>query len=95
MRIAPHARPDDGAFDIVVVKALPKGRLLANLPSLYRGTHLLHPDVDHMRGMRVEAHAALGEVWLDIDGEALGTLPASIEVLPSAITLIGVGSGGA
>jgi diacylglycerol kinase family enzyme len=28
-------------------------------------------------------------VWVEIDGEPLGTLPASIEVLPAAISVLG------
>ena len=30
---------------------------------------------------------------LDVDGEPLGTLPATIEILPAALTLIGAGEG--
>ena len=92
MRIAPAARPDDGAFEVIIVNAFSRLGLLANLPALYRGTHLRHPEVSHARGVRVEAEASPGEVWLDIDGEPLGTLPASIELLPGALTLVGVGS---
>jgi hypothetical protein len=29
------------------------------------------------------------EVWLEADGEALGTLPARIELLPGVLTLCG------
>ena len=90
MRIAPDARPDDGALDIVIVRAMGRLALLANLLSVYRGTHLANAAVSHARGVHIEADAAPGEVWLDIDGEPLGTLPASVEVLPSAITLFGV-----
>jgi len=90
MRIAPDARPDDGNLDVVVVAGLRKARLLANFPSIYRGTHLGHPEVSVYRGKRVEAMAAPGRVWLDVDGEPLGTLPAEIEILPRALRLFGV-----
>ena len=36
-----------------------------------------------------QAEAAPGRVWVEIDGEPLGTLPASIEVLPSAVSVLG------
>jgi YegS/Rv2252/BmrU family lipid kinase len=90
MRVAPDAEPDDGDLDVVVVNAASKLRLLAELPSIYRGTHIENPAVSVHRGRHVEAEAAPGEVWVDVDGEALGTLPASIELLPGAITLFGV-----
>ena len=77
MQIAPGSQPDDGLFDVVIVSGFSRSRLLANLPSIYRGTHLSHPAVSVHRGTHLEAVAPPGEVWMDIDGDALGTLPAS------------------
>jgi diacylglycerol kinase (ATP) len=90
MQIAPEARPDDGQLDVVVVSGVSKARLLTRFPSIYRGTHLRHPEATQFRGSRIEATAPPGRVWLDVDGEALGTLPAIIEILPGALTLVGV-----
>lgn len=89
MKIAPEARPDDGLLEMVFVEDVSKARLLANLPRIYRGTHLRHPNVRYLRGRKLEAVAPPGVVWLDVDGEVPGTLPATIEILPGAITLIG------
>ncbi len=91
MQIAPDARIDDGLLDMVLITDLSKPRLLANLPSLYRGTHLSHPFTIHRRGKRLDAEALGDPVWLDVDGEPLGTLPASIEVVPESVTLLGLG----
>ncbi|MEE8581716.1 MAG: diacylglycerol kinase family protein [Myxococcota bacterium] len=90
MRIAPHARLDDGRFDVVTIAERSKLQQLVELSSIYRGTHLDHPAVNHWRAKLVEADAPEGQVWLDVDGEAIGTLPARIELLPDAITLFGV-----
>jgi diacylglycerol kinase (ATP) len=90
MQVAPEARPDDGLLDVVIVDAVRKPRLLASFPSIYRGTHLGNPKVSLHRGRRVEIDAEPGAVWLDVDGEGLGTLPATIEILPGAVTLFGV-----
>jgi len=89
MQIAPNARPDDGALDVVTVGAHTKLQLVTRFPSLYRGRHLEEPGVSSHRGKQLEADAEPGRVWLDVDGEPLGTLPASIEVLPGAVTLLG------
>ena len=89
MRIAPRAEPADGLFDVVVVPGFSKIRLLRELPRIYRGTHLEVPEVSLHRGQRIEAGAAPGRVWVEIDGEPLGTLPARIEVLPAAISVLG------
>jgi YegS/Rv2252/BmrU family lipid kinase len=95
MHIAPGARPDDGLLDLVIVRELPKASLVANLPGLYRGTHLAHPAVSVVRARRIEAHPASPDsppVWIDVDGEGLGTLPIEIELLPRAVTLVGAES---
>jgi diacylglycerol kinase family enzyme len=89
MRVAPGARIDDGLLDLVVVPELGRLRLLARLPTLYGGGHLRDPRAVHRRGRVLEADAPPGEVWLDVDGEPLGTLPARIESLPGAVRMIG------
>lgn len=89
MHVAPEARIDDGLFDVVVVGDVPKRRLLAKLPLLYAGTHLQDPICRFVRGRVIEAEASPGEVLLDVDGEALGSLPARIEMLPGALAVIG------
>jgi diacylglycerol kinase family enzyme len=89
MHVAPEARFDDGLFDVVVVGDVPKRTLLSKLPLLYAGTHLNDPICRFLRGRVIEAEAAPGEVLLDVDGEALGSLPARIEMLPGALAVIG------
>ena len=89
MQVAPRAEPADGLFDVVVIPGFSKARLLRELPRIYRGTHLDVPEVSLHRGQCIEADAAPGKVWVEIDGEPLGTLPASIEVLPAAISVLG------
>lgn len=91
MRIAPAASPDDGLFEVVVVSALSRTRLLANFPALYRGTHVGHPAVEIHRGSRVAAQLVEGTAaHTEADGELLGCLPASMELLPGAIRLFGL-----
>jgi diacylglycerol kinase family enzyme len=91
MRIAPGARVDDGCFDWVIVPALPRAALLAKLPLLYRGSHLRDARVLHGRASLVEAHAA-EPVRVELDGEVVGALPARFELMPSSLTIFGVGS---
>ena len=90
MRIAPGARVDDGAFSVVIVDGLSKSRLIANFPTIYRGRHLSHHAVALHGGASVEAEVISGEALLDVDGEPLGRLPASIDLLPGAIELFGL-----
>ena len=92
MHVAPEARPDDGLLDLVIVPALRTRVLVANLPRLYRGTHLAVPGIELHRARRVEilpeGEPALGE----IDGEPVAQLPMIVEVAPGALQVWGAGS---
>ncbi len=90
MRIAPNARIDDGVFDWVIVPGMSRLSLLGKFPLLYSGSHIRDPQILHGRGRVIEARGVAGPVRLDVDGESLGVLPARFEILPEAITLIGL-----
>jgi len=93
MEVAPAARPDDGLLDVVVVSGLTKPSLLRRLPRLYRGTHLGIPGVSFAQCQRLDAlprTPGAERVFTEVDGEPLGLLPASYEVVPGAVTLLGV-----
>ena len=87
MHVAPEARVDDGLFDLVVIPEVPLRRLLSQLPSLYRGTHLELPEVGHFRGQRFRTEGEGAPI--EIDGESLGTVPVEVECLPGALRFVG------
>ena len=87
MRIADGADMQDGLLDMVTVGDVSRWTLLRNLPKIYRGEHLGTPGVARRTARRVEASSDQ-DVWLNIDGEALGKLPAVIEVVPGAVPFL-------
>ncbi|HET8627113.1 MAG TPA: diacylglycerol kinase family protein [Thermomicrobiales bacterium] len=90
MRLAPGARPDDGAFDVVTLAGTTR-RVLATdlLPRVYRGAHLGHSAVRLYRGREVHVEACGGAPWpLETDGEVVGTTPVTIELLPRAVEVL-------
>jgi diacylglycerol kinase (ATP) len=87
MMIAPGARPDDGALDVVVIGALSRRELLTWLPTIFRGTHLRHPAVSMYRATRVEIRAAT-PLPAHVDGELAGTTPLFAEIRPRALRLL-------
>jgi diacylglycerol kinase family enzyme len=90
MHVAPAARFDDGVFDLVVFRGEGgKLRLLRRFPLLYSGRHVGLTEVSQQRGVVVEATSD-AEVWLEIDGEPLGRVPARFECLPGALRLRGI-----
>ncbi len=88
MMVAPEAEPDDGLFDVIVMRDTSFGDLFAGAGALRDGTHLQNPKVEHFRARTLMATpAGGGPALLDVDGEAPGRLPARFDILPGAITL--------
>lgn len=87
MFIAPDAELDDGLFDVVMTDSVGKLRFLANLPKVFKGTHVEEPEVSVARAARVEINASR-RFRVYADGEHLSDLPASLRVLPGALRVI-------
>ncbi|MGQ0649448.1 MAG: diacylglycerol/lipid kinase family protein [Gemmatimonadaceae bacterium] len=87
MHMAPGALPDDGLFDVVVVLAVPKLRLLRTLRLIFSGKHIACPFVRRFRARSVVAEpVAPGQIWMEVDGETPGAmLPVRFDVVPGAI----------
>ena len=91
MRIAPEAVLNDGQFDLIVVSALGRAKLLSRFPSLYQGTHLRYPEVHRYRGRCIEAKwLGGGPARCEADGEPLGLLPIRWEICPGALRIAGL-----
>lgn len=90
MKIAPGADLASGDFEIVIIGDIGKLALLRKFPKLFSGAHVNDPAASFYRGSCLEADGEPGSVLLDIDGEALGSLPARFEVLPRAVVMFGV-----
>lgn len=86
MWVAPHAEVDDGLFDILVLDDMTFLESLANIPRLYKGTHIEHPKVECFRGKTLIAESD-EDVLIDIEGEHGGLLPARFEIIPSSINV--------
>jgi YegS/Rv2252/BmrU family lipid kinase len=68
MRIAPQAKPNDGLFDVVLVKGMSRPRILLAFEMVYRAAHLDHPKVqwERAREVRIEGSETLS---FELDGE--------------------------
>jgi len=87
MFIAPNARWDDGRFDVILLGDLGKLEVVANLPRLYRGTHLTHPKVAEMRATEVRVEAR-ERMFIQAEGELAGEAPATFRILPGALRIL-------
>jgi len=84
MMLAPDARPDDGAFDVILIGDVGKVDFLTTAPKLYKGKHVSHPKIEVVRTARVEVDAA-ERLPIELEGEQVGTTPATFEVVPGAL----------
>lgn len=88
MQVAPDAAPDDGLLDGVVIGAGGVAFWAKNALKLYSGATA----IDGVRAVRCKTlHAeAVGKepVFIDLDGEQPGTLPATWRIVPASIDLL-------
>jgi diacylglycerol kinase (ATP) len=90
MKVAPDARLDDGLFDSVLVRGFRFLEFCRHGWKLMNGSHVTHPKVTVVRGREVEAWSDEPEdVLLELDGDQLGRLPATFEVVPRDLLIKG------
>ena len=87
MKIAPDAKLDDGFLDVVSIGDASSFRILSNAPRLYFGAHLRMDEVTHALAKQIVARPLKKEeiVRLELDGEVVGRLPATFQVMPLAL----------
>lgn len=87
--ICPDADLEDGLLDVTLVRPAGRLRLLRLLPRVYRGTHTTTvPEVSTYR-IRAARLVSPGTTAY-ADGEPLGRLPVSVEVVPRAVRVFTV-----
>ncbi|MBK04830.1 MAG: hypothetical protein CL920_09280 [Deltaproteobacteria bacterium] len=91
MKVAPMADPQDKTFDLINFNTTTKVQLTYLFRSIYEGTHTQLDTVQHTQAARLDIELLNDDVrdtfLLDVDGEALGTLPLRIELVPHALQL--------
>ena len=88
MKIAPSATPDDGVFDVIVEGPIGKVEAMLKARKLYNGTHFedagLRQKLELLHATRVEVDSTQ-RVLVQLDGEVVGRLPTTFEVVPGAV----------
>ena len=87
MFVAPDAELDDGELDIVTLAEVGKLRFLGNLPKVFKGTHVDEDEVRVFRASHLELSASR-PLAVYADGEHLTDLPASLRLLPRALSVL-------
>ena len=87
MKLAPHARLEDGLLDVVTVATAGKLDFLMTFSKVFRGRHVAHPAIGFQTAETVALDA---ERPFDVyaDGEPIGRLPVTVRVRPRALRVI-------
>ncbi|MCR4848455.1 MAG: diacylglycerol kinase family lipid kinase [Bacteroidales bacterium] len=90
MMMMPHAFPDDGLFDITVVKKVGMLKFAANISNIYDGTFVDKlKEVSLYRGKKIRITSIPAhQLLLETEGETLTNSPFEFEMLPKAINMV-------
>jgi len=86
MNFAPGAQVNDGLFDVILIHKQSIPSRLVNFPRIYFGTHINLSWVSHFRGQHISISSD-ERVPVESDGEFLGFLPCTIDILPRSLQL--------
>ena len=82
MQVCPNADLHDGLFDIMILHPVSKLEFIKVFPTVYKGTHIEHSQVEVIRAKRVRIESSAVAY---ADGERIGQLPVQVEALPQTL----------
>ncbi len=94
MYAAPDAMLDDGMLDVIAIERVSRLRFLANLPRVFKGTHVELPSV---RVFRCATVSVVSDRRFEMyaDGDPVGALPVRVSALRGAVTVVTPATGSA
>lgn len=81
MLVCPHAKLDDGLFDVMILKPVSKLEFIKVFPKVFSGSHITHPAVEIFRTKKIELNA---DAIAYADGERIGPAPVSAQCIQGA-----------
>jgi len=87
MMQTPNALPDDGLFDITIIKNMRKGEMIRSLKMLYDGSILNHRKIEAYTGKNIKIDSD-PLIHVEADGESLGHSPIEFDIIPESINVI-------
>jgi diacylglycerol kinase (ATP) len=82
MQVCPNADLQDGLLDIMILHPVSKLEFIKVFPTVYKGTHVDHPQVEVIRAKQVRIESS---AIAYADGERIGQLPVQVESLPQTL----------
>ncbi|MCF8369049.1 MAG: diacylglycerol kinase family lipid kinase [Bacteroidales bacterium] len=87
MKQLPDAIPNDGLFNMTLIKKLGKFTVLKEVKNLFDGSFINHPKVKTFTGDHFKI-TSTPEIMLEADGESLGHSPFEFEIIPKSLQVV-------
>src|ERR687893_324067 len=86
-KVAPHASMSDGLLDLVILKDSGSLKMIDELINMKDGDYSEEDNIIYRQVRKVTITSKERDVTVTVDGEPIGILPATFEVIPQALTL--------
>ena len=86
-KAAPRADFSDGLLDVVILKRSGSFKMLDDLVNLKEGDYSTEDDIIYKQAKTVSITSKERNVTVAVDGEPIGVLPATFQVLPKALAI--------
>jgi YegS/Rv2252/BmrU family lipid kinase len=86
-KVAPHASMSDGLLDLVVLKDSGSLKMIDELINMKDGDYKEEDNIVYRHVRKVSLTSKERDVTVTVDGEPIGILPATFEVIPHALTV--------
>jgi YegS/Rv2252/BmrU family lipid kinase len=85
---APEAEVTDGLLDLVVMKDSGSFKMLDELVNVKGGTYAAEDNILYSKAKKIVIRSSERQVTVTIDGEPIGVLPATFQVMPKALNVV-------
>jgi diacylglycerol kinase (ATP) len=86
-KVAPHASMSDGLLDFVILKDSGSLKMIDELINMKDGDYKEEDNITYRQTTKVSLISKERDVTVTVDGEPIGILPATFEVIPHALTV--------
>ncbi|HXJ92708.1 MAG TPA: diacylglycerol kinase family protein [Terriglobia bacterium] len=87
MHACPKAVLSDGVLEVTVINYLKPFEVVRDIHVLYSENLYRHPKIQHLHARKLAARSEQ-PTWVEVDGEPLGRLPLTLEVLPQRLPVL-------
>src|ERR687896_1141190 len=86
-KVAPHANMSDGLLDLVILKDSGSLKMIDELINMKDGDYKEEDNITYRQTTKLSLISKERDVTVTVDGEPIGILPATFEIIPHALTV--------